>query len=561
MKLSILDEMYDISVKELEDVLRDTFKIKNVISEDRFNVLSEICDVNLGSNNISFENVYNNTWKIVSEEERRIEEEKCTEEEKTEEVKDFTLVEIINWIKSFEYTSIHINIIVEKNDFLVIVNSISYDKYYEINSLTDYINRLKYIEYNLLSGGTIDNDKNVTQEELMEARLNLVRSSKDTMAYRGQTNIVWDLEPSVFRDDNIYSENIFYDKLSMREPEEFNEKIIFKNLVKMQHYALPTRLMDLTFNPYIALFFACEDLNDSVAVVYVFNEYFDRFDNKEVEIFARCATKERKYGSLEGYYESIFDLEFKDSITDNKQTYVKNRLKEPRFVRTNLDNERIKRQDGAFIIFGAEVDKVTKISDVTSSAIAAIIIRGNNKMHILSELSEFGIHQGFVYPELEHQARHIRTAYKKQGAINNVQSVISNAYETEDVQDTESEKLKLDESVIPDFVIVRDVVSNCKDQLLDLISSKVGKEYIITEEILELFIESLNTVTVNIPDWDKKEQLLSTVVGKLKKDIFKIKNSKIDNSKKVDVVLRIVVESMKEIYWNQVQLINISKET
>ena len=84
-------------------------------------------------------------------------------------------------------------------------------------------------------------------------------SNDHAIFFRGHSNKNYKLEPYIYRDEIIKNEHIIFKELLLRCPQDFEHcKTTFEFLVKMQHYSLPTRLLDITTNPLIALYFACQ---------------------------------------------------------------------------------------------------------------------------------------------------------------------------------------------------------------------------------------------------------------------------------------------------------------
>lgn len=248
--------------------------------------------------------------------------------------------------------------------------------------------------------------------------------------YRGESDIAWELKPSILRGVRSDAENLIFSELMLEAPTEFsNDKSMFDKLVRAQHYGLPTRLLDVSLNPLVGLYFACneEEHHGKDGVVKVFDFVGSRVkfaDSDTVSLIcnlARLSDRERRE-ITEAYNRPEKEVgvsEFR-KIPAVKRLLQFVRVEKPYFlnlvrphelfryffVHPYKNNRRVIAQSGAFVAAGLLRYKSPATS--TSYALHTIPIPAAAKGPILRELDLININSRTLFPEIEFVSKYIK---------------------------------------------------------------------------------------------------------------------------------------------------------
>ncbi|MGN0547023.1 MAG: FRG domain-containing protein [Acutalibacteraceae bacterium] len=266
--------------------------------------------------------------------------------------------------------------------------------------------------------------------------------------YRGVSSTDFEIKCGLQRYDFELYESEMINNFYSKSPADFNGcKSDFEMIAKMQHYGLPTRFVDFTTNPLVAVWFACQpQTNDNFSsdgLIYIaYNNI--KMKKKLIDIICKLALEEdgpifpgkfyrvldkyeRKY-----YFECISSGFFSPFIMPpyiskrqiNQQSVFGvciNSIKRVNHRENVIENVTPKNRSKSIALLNKDFDPAdflsikSELEDFQSvyggTHYIKIEIAKDAKEEILSELSFRGITKEFIYPDLNNISDKIKVEF------------------------------------------------------------------------------------------------------------------------------------------------------
>lgn len=266
-------------------------------------------------------------------------------------------------------------------------------------------------------------------------------TGKKKCVYIGIRNAKWPPTPSLYYQSTklVASEREIIHSFSYKFPKVFDAEVpsSFKNLASLRHYGMPLRLMDVTTNPLVALYFACCPPPP---------KRFDQSDDDAPEVKPDFAVvhlltfeEDEIYDWTNPFFQEMMNLAFEAAnmtaatirrispgiVTilgkDIKSQPAWDKITQPKLVESPHFTDRQRAQFGQFVFFpplfeiggtknttvkrvplpGSRPNGMRKPDEYNNQLHSSrrILIPESNKRDILASLSQKGISHTTLFPE------------------------------------------------------------------------------------------------------------------------------------------------------------------
>lgn len=252
---------------------------------------------------------------------------------------------------------------------------------------------------------------------------------RSELLFRGQSNKEYKLLPSLARDrHSACSSTIFNDERNLIDMAKYKMPDIFKDelspielLALLQHYGIPTRLMDVTESALVALYFACISNPDKDGEVIVFRHLYDKITNypiiNAIADSYRFATRDTWrplslfYGDIkrQPYFleqQQVNEICHKDDKAGGE--WISQCCQKLLYIYAPIRSMRQQVQQGRYILFPNNITEkdnsekcfewmINEIPKEHPDIVKRIIIPKEIKKQCIKDLNILGVNRGFLF--------------------------------------------------------------------------------------------------------------------------------------------------------------------